>query len=90
VRQTIIKKGCRFFRAPTRSLRDVPAIAEDPKAVGPKGGRASRLLLLYRRGIQRIPVTVAWALSVSYTTAERASSILIAVRSESVPGQNRK
>jgi len=53
VHQTIIKKGRRFLRAPTRSLRDVPALAEELKAVGPEGGRASRPPLLYRLGIQR-------------------------------------
>ena len=52
VYQTIIKKGRRFFRAPTRSLRDAPALAEEPKAVGPEGGRASRPPLLCRLGIQ--------------------------------------
>src|ERR1700723_1969459 len=65
VRQTIIRKGRRFFRAPTRSLRDRLDAAAAAIAAEPEGRLVSRPLLLVCRGIQRFPGVVGFGLHVA-------------------------
>jgi hypothetical protein len=65
VRQTIIRKGRRFFRAPTRSLRDRLDAAAAAIAAEPEGRLVSRPLLLVCRGIQRFPGGVGFGLHVA-------------------------
>jgi hypothetical protein len=65
VRQTISRKGRRFLKAPTRSLRDRLDAEDAPIAAEPEGRRVSRPPLLYCRGIRRIPGIVGLGLRVA-------------------------
>src|ERR1700733_5534855 len=53
VRQTISRKGRRFLKAPTRSLKDWLDGADGPIVAEPEEGRVSRPPWLVCRGIQR-------------------------------------
>src|SRR5580704_17907295 len=65
VRQTISRKGRRFFKAPTRSLRDRLDAAAAAIAAEPEGRGVSRPLLLVCRGIERFPGVVGFGLHVA-------------------------